>query len=397
MYTVPVREAYSSVFVLEDVSPQGLLLINELGLHGPGEAQPPTDPKLILWDIERRKVATEIPLPDWVKWNDQVPGQVAGRRVEPLRFLRKRNQIVGLLCPWLLLVDVAHKSVVARWLLAEEYLDPRISAPPFPRESVQFPYRDLALNPLDDSVAVALNLGRKPRVFIVDAHSGERLATWTLPRWMQRIAWSPDGNKLAVLFSAQYDENGRDVWMKYAETSALSDLWIYDARSGKVVKKIVTGSFQTDIVFSPLGDLIYTVNTAFYWGHPKGAIRAFSVTTGERVREIVGPKEGFKNSLAVSPDGKWVAGDASAHVPQGLHLERIAMLKIARILILNAESGRIVFEEHQETAREDYEPLRFMFSPDQRFFLVDYPWSKRDPYEHIDVYSFQEMQEPARR
>jgi WD40 repeat protein len=228
----------------------------------------------------------------------------------------------------------------------------------------------------------------------------KQIATWTLPRYVQDLAWSPSGGKLAVLFNGRFDgtdpppAGGLKATKQFRrgidETAPGPDVWVVDSRSGESGLRFKTGSNQGKIAFSPDGQLIYVIQD-FYYSYPgsKGVIGVYSAVSGERVRTLTAGPRGVHSYFEISPDGKLIAANASSEVPQRFHIEPIWGAQIARVVLLDAHSGKLLFERHREASGEmsNQGMEVFGFSPDGRLLYVNAAPSGRIPYAHIEVYS----------
>lgn len=126
----------------------------------------------------------------------------------------------------------------------------------------------------------------------------------------------------------------------------------------------------------------------------EGAVRMFSASTGDLLETVTSGRYQLHNNFALSPDGRLIVADASTHAPWLLlnalrHGERVLYIKMARFVILDAQTGKLLFEHHEETAGPGYGmyPMRFGFSPDGRRLLVDPNFAGCSDNERVDVYS----------
>jgi hypothetical protein len=303
------------------------------------------------------------------------------------------RHLVGLDPPWLLLynTDEPKASEIRRVLPSDQYLHPDWHDIPRYEWKTDPPLAHMAISPKDESIAVAFNMA--PTVlYVYRPDLQKRRARWELPRPVQDLAWSPDGARLAILYSGEWASARKRLSFSGYGPSAQRDISILDARSGKALEDFPSGSYQSEIVFSRDGARVYVINNYAYacGGKMKGAIRAFSVASGKLLQTLTAGPCGVHSNLVLSSDGRFIAADASTHVPQGLYLEPIWGAKIARVVVLDAQTGKQVFQYHEKTDSEISAPLTFDFSPDSRFLYVDFPLSEATPYEHIAVFSVQE-------
>ena len=249
----------------------------------------------------------------------------------------------------------------------------------------------MAISPQDGSIATAFNVRGDTHVYLYDSELDKQLAIWTLPRYVQDLAWSRNGKQLAVLFNGRFDGKRRDLGRGFVAPVHEPDVWIVDPYSGVASVKFWTGSNQSRVKYSRDSGLLYVIND-FYYVYPgqRGAITVFSSAMGERIRTISGGPRGVHSNFSLSADGRLIAADASTEVPQRLHLEPIYGAKIARVVLLDARTGELLFEYHEKTDRDTSDPLPLAFSEDGRFLFVDFPLSREKPYEHIEVFSLTE-------
>ena len=375
LYTIPVHpEARKPV--LEDVGTHGVVLINPhaWSLQG-GEAV--ADAKLLLWDIYSRKFVSELPLPDWPRWFEKVPSRLRDS-ADVFEFQTDGARVVALQTPWLVLLDIGKKEEIRRVLPSQDYLSTTSSGRVYnevggPRVAY------MAVNPQDGAVAAALNVWMDTRLYLYDSQLEKQTACWRLPRPVQGVCWSPDARKLAVLFNTRFEERSEEP-----------DVWILDAHSGAALLKLWCGSSQSRVVFGRGGDSLYVINDDKYmYSAEKGSIRVFSTTSGKLVKTVAAGPRGVHNNFALSPDGRFLAADASTQVSQGLHLEPIYGAKIARVVLLDATTGVQLWEHQEKTDGEFWEPLPLLFSPDGNLLFVDFPLTEAEPYEHIEVFSLE--------
>jgi hypothetical protein len=384
--TIPVYpDARESV--LEDVSRHVVLLINSFSLVAKGERNVAV-PKLLLWNAQSRMFLPEVPLPDWPRWRDKLPARVGGG--DRFAFQGDGERVIALQTPWLALIDLATKAEIRRVLPSKEYLSPDSPGRAF-YETGGPQFDCMAVSPQSGAVAVAYNIWMDTKLYIYDPRLETQIASSQLPAAsaVQSLCWSPDGRKLAVLLYSGPVTLKRDSSPAFRQGAPRDpDMWILDPHSGKTLSKFVTGYSQAQILFGTDSQAVYVVNSVdYHFPTHKGEIQAFSAATGELLQTMTAGPEGIHSSLCLSPNGRFIAADASTHVPQGLHLEPIWGAKIARVVLLDAKTGKPLFEHHEKTEREVWDPLRLAFSPDGRFLYVDFPLSEAEPHEHIEVFS----------
>jgi hypothetical protein len=293
---------------------------------------------------------------------------------------------VGVQSPWLVLIDFKKQAEIARVLPSESYL--RKELPGLPVWEADVRAFRIDIDPQSGSVAAAYNVGKDTHLYVYDSDLKRQIAGWQLPRIVQDLCWSPDGKKLAVLFNGWYKEDRKRYYGRSWATPDEPDVWIVDPRSGEPLVKFWTGTAQDQIAFNRGGNLIYVTNEAGYFSPPEhqGAIRVFSAVSGALVQTISARPKGVHSSFRLSPDGSLIAADASTYRRYGWDLE-IPPGKISRVVLLDAKTGHLLFEHHEETRGEVQNPLGMAFSPDGGLLYVDFPGSYKNPNQRIEVYS----------
>jgi len=300
---------------------------------------------------------------------------------------------VGIQTPWLVLIDLKRQAEIGRALPSESYL--RKDSPGRPDSEGGVRICHLAIDPQNGSVAAVYNVGKDTHLYIYDSDLKRQIASWQLPRMVKDLCWSPDGKKLAVLFHGRFDENRKErlVDNHFTDTLQEPDVWIMDPSSGVPLVKFRTGTAQDQIAFSKDGSLVYVINDYMYYSSSEhqGAIRAFSAASGVLAQTITAGPKGVRSAFCLSPDGGLIAADASTNPPRGLDLELIPGEKKSRVVLLDAKTGHLLFEHHEETYGDVWDPLGLAFSPDGRLLFVDFPRSNKSPYQRIEVYSIEDV------
>jgi WD40 repeat protein len=362
-----------------DISKQGTVLVSSRG-------------GLLVWDYQRQQAAFDFPSHGvWADWENEAPENFRGDW--QFRFQGDGSRIVGIQTPWLVLIDVKKQAEIGRVLPSESYL--RKDSPGRPSAWVGVRICHLDVDPQDGNVAAVYNIGKETHLYVYDSDLKRQTASWQLPRMVKGVCWSPDGKRLAVLLHGRFDENRKErlVDNHFWSTLREPDVWIMDPSSGVPLVKFWTGTAQDQIAFSKDGNLVYVTNDYLYDSPPDhlGAIRAFSAVSGAPVQTISAGPKGVHSGFCLSPDGGLIAADASTYVPQRLFRELAGEDKIARVVLLDAKTGHLLFEHHERTEGQIAEPLGLAFSPDSRLLFVDFPGSYRNPYQRIEVYAIDDV------
>lgn len=125
-----------------------------------------------------------------------------------------------------------------------------------------------------------------PEAYLVDTHSGKKLATFTIGPTPQGVAISPDGR-----------------W-GLAVSAGDGTVTVIDLRKEKVVKSIAVGKTPHNIIFTANSKLAYvTLQGA-------GAVAVVDMQTLQKVGEFPTPGLKFPHNLDLSANGKvlWIRG-----------------------------------------------------------------------------------------
>lgn len=254
--------------------------------------------------------------------------------------------------------------------------------------SFDTPWTMLAVSPNHGRIAAAYNTGSSPRVFIYSADLTKKLQTWALPQYIRSICWSPDGQRIAIVYFGNYAREGDTYKMFWGGSSGLPDVSIRDAATGRELVHYYSGSSETQAAFGPDGRVLYTVNARDIAG-TRPAIQAFDVFTGRRMRTYRANIP-LSNELAVSPDGRFLAADGFSRYWVPPFLENNTWGGHERIVILDAATGRRVYEYRWNSSNELTN--RPLFSPDGQllFAQFDSGTSRREVYggiQHLIAFS----------
>jgi hypothetical protein len=394
LYSIPVPGEF--VAVLEDVSPEGIAILNGTGGNYGGRTLPSPDydrPKLLLWNVRERKLLREVPLGECVKRRAKLPPELRALRLGPFRFADDNKGIIGLQLPWLFAVDPSTDIETARFLLSPGLL--KGASPAFPDLA-----QPLAISPNGAVLAAVAdqggmgNEGVRPRLALLRSDLKAIINYVPLDHYVIGLAWSQDSARIAVLYAVLLDENGRFIPSRWAKGSPISmqpDIEIFDAQSGKSVLRFRTGVMEAEISFSHDGSALWCIaGRASDTGWGGDVIRVFSSTDGSLTRTIRGGREGLRGDFVISPTGRFVVADSSRIVPYIIR-EPPTDQKIGRFTFLDAATGDVLFK-YQKRMTGDYgASYRFAFTEDERFLLVDPNNFHSGPgprlEERVDVYA----------
>lgn len=350
----------------EDISAEGQLLL----LAVPKSLT--ADQPLLLFDTRKDRLLLPPVKVRWPKFTGAAANHNCG--VGPvLRFLDPAgDRVVGLYGCFIVVIKLGEPAV--EWSARIPEIPHKYSL----ADSVRFfPTALLAVDRREQKFAVLVNneIMKKPEVFLYKARSKSPFLSWRIPRFAQDIAWSPDGKKLAVLYSGLCDGhlNYYDVNVK-RKLLTLPDVAVFDARTGHLDFSFFSGQPEAQIAFSPDGKLLYCIvhsgalPMTFFPHHGRDAIRLFSAADGKLVQTIRVPGTGIRSRFALSPDGKLIAADATTNPTWVWHdPPPIAV----RFVLLDVATGKKLFEHEETWGGGDATVTTLMFSPDGRFLITD--------------------------
>jgi hypothetical protein len=372
LWSIPVA---GEDVTLEDVRADGLLLIYEpdgiyTAISRPGERGSPI---LSLRTVQDGKLVGKISIAGWDGFSRSHPGKGLGRLSGPFRFLKHADRILGIRYPWLVLTDARTGNEIRRALPSEGLTD--LNSPIWSSFGRPF-LLALALRAQDDAVAIAFNYESRPRIYVYNPDLTDKLHTWQKDRYINNICWSPDGKRLALLYSGKYDQERTFVGSDPTKMPVrLPDVEIIDVESGATLKEFFTGGPESMIAFSPDGSLLYTISEMKSLGYlssdwEREMIRAFSPETGDLVRTLTVKRTGLRSVLAVSSDGRYLAADAWTplwHFPLTEDNDRGGK---DLVVVLEATTGKVVFRSLLKTgAPGGSGPL---FSSDGRLLITGF-------------------------
>jgi WD40 repeat protein len=254
----------------------------------------------------------------------------------------------------------------------------------------------MAVNPAKGLVAAGFNVGIRPRIFLYNADlKGPKILE--LSQFVQDVCWSPDGRRLAVLYSGEIDGKGKFVGNDpHFRPLGIPDVEIFDPASGERQLRFFSGDREAKVAFSPDGTRLYTISLRDKAFNQKGAVRIFSASSGTLLKTITSSRYYLHNNFAVSPDGRFIAADASTkppYLPLLLNVlrngERGLYNKTARFVLLDAKTGKVRFEYHEVAPGPPggMGSMVFAFTPDGHRLLVDPNLEGCGFGERVDVYS----------
>ncbi len=330
--------------------------------------EPRKSPSLIVYDFVKRQIVHRIPIDPAVYAFKPFGFTRRFGRGMNFRFVDGGERIIGMLSPWLILYDTAQEKEIRRRLLSESLLSELPQAfGPWPAGPPVAGVMDIG--PQRGKLAVAFNVGSAPRICTIPENLVGSAKCRRAPRFVQDICWSPDGERLAVLYSNEFNTRNEYVWnARYRVPPLPPNVEIFDFASGRSVQ-FRTGSVAAKIEFSKDGREIYSIGV---WAHidQNDVIRVVSSQTGALVRTITVPRRGVRDIFTLSPRGQILAADASTNVPHSFLTEGRRGEKIARVVLLDSHTGELLFEHHDRTAGEISDPAQLLFSSGGRLLFV---------------------------
>jgi hypothetical protein len=386
------RIALSNVdwLTLQDVDDQGRVLIVDNNISAKRGYYGPITPHpiLLMWDMTRHEFSCRLPLDLTVPQGSALAKSWPSIfEIAPRQFgFPASGEVVGTVGCYVFRLDPAKGK--AHWTLpSPNACEPH---PPYlAHGDTGAPGAVLSINRRRDKFAVGVNVGNWPWLFVFGPDADEPIANWRLDRPVWSLAWSPDGSRLAALYNSKFDAQLKYFWK--GGYWRLPNLVVFDVPSGKQEFSLFTGRAESHVEFSRDGSLLYCMAQLLYWGlfgeEGKG-IKVFSSVDGKKVRSFKGGPHGVGQNFSLSPDGKLIVADAST---QPFTWEGGATInKNGRFVILNSESGQVVFSQHGRLMHGSARalPYEFAFTADGKTLLVD-PWTHFGiaGSDAIDIYS----------
>lgn len=370
--------AYSSTLV-QGTSSTGLILLDE-GCEAVTLSGEKYVPKLVFRRTEDGRAASSVPFNAWLGFLDHHKGRLyrdlrpkvtySSALVPTFKLLRAPDTTLMLQIPWLAVVNLDNGSIGRSLLPSPDQADPNS---PGIRVPLDDPVPMIAsVSPDRGAVAVASNIGTSPKMFIYKSDLTGEIGSWALPRYTEGIAWSPDGSQLAVLYDGKFDGQGKYVgqfpqWMPVR----LSDVEIFDVVNRTKIVSFFTGGPEAEIAFSPDGQSIYAISeTSNVTSLQKDALRVFSSRTGKLAGVIAPNGPRLHDDFALSPDGRFIAADASTARWHPFFTEPVAFGNVTRVTVVEARTGKVLFSRQKTTGLAL--PLNPVFTPDGRLLIVQY-------------------------
>jgi hypothetical protein len=378
---------------LQDITKQGqLLLLSPSPQAGPAGTSFPT---VLLWSPGERKPSTEIPLGEFSRYASSLPRKLADAPVGPLKVVPGSGLILAVQLPWLVAIDAQSHREAGRMLPCDD--DARRPGD-FPAPLGEAPADRLlipAINPATGAVAIACNVGQQPSIVLVDSNLHSTLNHWKVPRPVQDIVWSPGGDSLAVLWYMPpnpFYSAGKFNRSQVNSPPIEPNIAIFDPKRGKEVTEFSTGEFDAQITFTADGAVIYSINHAKYLGYSrddwaKENLRVFDAKTGALMRTIKVPDTGVRNNFCLSPNGKLIAAESTvdAHLPW--FIEQVSLSVEAGFVLLDTQTGRVLFRDKRRTLGDARERLPLFFSPDNAEVFANFNPRDGQSDGTIDGYS----------
>jgi WD40 repeat protein len=369
---------------LEDVDPEGRVLVMEEGVT-------PDQTSLMLWDPAKNAFGRRI-TPDW----GLVPGKGWTPSMAPnpnsFKVVDNDGNIVGALGYYYLAVIDAERGILRKVLCSPDLKDPTSPYLDPERNAWSFvPAVTIARYQYTGLIAVAFNVGRWPRLFLLRRGWIAPFASWRMKRFVRDLAWSPDGKTMAVLYSGVFNNGLKDVVPLHRgePESTLPDVALFDVKTGNSRRSFFSGDRQSSIIFSPDGNSIYCATWNQMEPSRGWVIRHFSTSDGKLLQEFKVRGMKLKGGLAVSPDGRFLVADANS-IRWSLGVIKNDVYgydRRFRFVVLDTATGKVAFE-HQEKTHDTLlaSPPNFVFSPDGKFLYVD-PHLSGSGTPQINVYS----------
>lgn len=384
-----------SVRVLEDVSREGVMLLDKFGPHVERGVSSRQDPKLVLWVVGRDEPSAEIPLTEFPRYENERPLNFTYDYPGRFRFGPHGHFIAGLQPPWVVLIDVARREEVRRRLVCShsnpslENLKPQ-SANALPERRMF-----LAVSPIDGSFAVACNLD-EVTLHILDPTLKVESASWKLPGVVQDIAWSKHGELLAVLFDTPLAPPGGDGEHNSTSTDVPprdTAVVVYQIPENRELARFNNGAPDAKVVFDGGGTAIFAIgespaSTDSSEKAKQPWLCEFQARTGEVLRRYGVEGSGPGQNFAVSPSGELIAARTAVALYPPFFLEQTSTSVRSGFVLLDAEDGQELYKEDRKTVGRANEDLPLFFTEDGKYLLVGYESSKggRD-YGEIVAYS----------
>ena len=185
-----------------------------------------------------------------------------------------------------------------------------------------------------------LAIGNKDHtIHLLDAHTGKHLQTLTGHiggGWVTGIAYSPNGNMLALYGTELHGQHTIRLW---------------DANTGQQLRTLLHDADgpvfgATNVVFSPDSSTIASAS--------RSSIRLWDVNTGQQIRTIIEDAPAI-HSVAFSPDGSTIAGADSFAIVlwnanTGEHIRTITRCggHVGRVVAFSPDGKTIASGGHEE-------------------------------------------------
>ncbi len=191
------------------------------------------------------------------------------------------------------------------------------------------------------AVLVSHGSGQGGIVRVYNLETGALQRSWSFdrgyPEFGGRLAWSPDGSKLAVTLLP--------VLPTQRMPREEKNVAVFDPKSGNVLLRFNSGYMAGPVAFAADNRLL-TATSEMPWLAASGThtIKVWDAATGRLIRQIPSPANGVRSSLEVSADGRRILGYVGREAEQDFMPDPESTLAILeqQFRVWELSSGRVV-------------------------------------------------------